>query len=154
MLDELCDKLYKMAMPKKPASSTYLFTSFDKRALRTMKRLHPDAELMLLKSKPCTPEILMEAYSMGIMRVGCKMDGTTRSTIKLAHKLGMIVSLWPGTCKEDFFLGAALGCDGMCCDCAVEVNEWRKEALPFIRLKGVVDVEKPVAAAADSKKKK
>ena len=154
MLDELCDKLYKMAMPKKPASSTYLFTSFDKRALRTMKRLHPDAELMLLKSKPCTPEILMEAYSMGIMRVGCKMDGTTRSTIKLAHKLGMIVSLWPGTCKEDFFLGAALGCDGMCSDCAVEVNEWRKEALPFIRLKGVVDVEKPVAAAADSKKKK
>ena len=137
MLDDLCDKLYKMAMANKPASSEYLFTSFDKRALRTMKRLHPDAELMLLKDHHCTPAILMEAYEMGIKRVGCRMDGTTRKTVKLGHKLGMIVSLWPGGTKEDFFLGAALGCDAMCCDRFFEVGEWAKKNLPFIKLKGI-----------------
>ncbi|MBQ2423745.1 MAG: glycerophosphodiester phosphodiesterase, partial [Alistipes sp.] len=107
-LEELCEKLWNMTMPTKHESSLYLFTSFDKRALKIMQRLHPEAEMMLLKSKPASPEILMEAYNMGIMRVGCKMDGTHRSTIRLGHKLGMIVSLWPGNNKEDFFLGAAL----------------------------------------------
>ena len=142
MLDDLCEKLYTMAMAKKPASSEYLFTSFDKRALSTMKRLHPDAILMMLKSKPCSPEILMEAYEMGIKRVGCKMAGTPRKTIKLAHKLGMIVSLWPGSTVEDFFLGAALGSDAMCCDRFSEVSKWAKENLPFIKLKGVAEPEK------------
>lgn len=137
MLDELCDKVYKMAMAKRHPSSEYLFTSFDKRAIKTMKRLHPDAILMMLYSKPCSSEILMEAYDMGVMRVGCKMDGTTRHIIKLAHKLGMIVSLWPGSTKSDFFLGAALGCDAMCCDRFDEVGKFAKEKLPFIRLKGI-----------------
>ena len=137
MLDDLCDKLYKMAMAKKHPSSEYIFTSFDKRALKTMKRLHPDATLMMLKDNHCTPSILMEAYEMGIMRVGCRMDGTTRKTVKLGHKLGMIVSLWPGNNKEDFFLGAALGCDAMCCDRFFEVGEWAKKNLPFIKLKGI-----------------
>lgn len=136
MLDDLCEKLWNMTMPNKPASSLYLFTSFDKRALNTMKRLHPEAEMMLLKSKPASPEILMEAYNMGIKRVGCKMDGTTRSTIRLGHKLGMIVSLWPGNNKEDFFLGAALGCDAMCCDRFFEVAEWAEKNLPFVKIKG------------------
>ena len=94
----------------------------------------------LLKSKPASPEILMEAYDMGIMRVGCKMDGTTRATIRLGHKLGMIVSLWPGNNKEDFFLGAALGCDAMCCDRFFEVAEWAEKNLPFVKIKGY---EKP-----------
>lgn len=74
---------------------------------------------------------------MGIKRVGCKMDGTTRSTIRLAHKLGMIVSLWPGSTKEDFLLGVALGCDAMCCG-FFEVGEWARECLPFVKLKGIV----------------
>ena len=143
-LEELCEKLWNMTMPQKPASSLYLFTSFDKRALKIMKRLHPEAEMMLLKSKPASPEILMEAYNMGIMRVGCKMDGTHRSTIRLGHKLGMIVSLWPGNNKEDFFLGAALGCDAMCCDRFFEVAEWAEKNLPFVKIKGY---EKPQAAA-------
>ena len=142
MLDVLCDKLYKMAMAKKPASSEYLFTSFDKRALSTMKHLHPDAILMMLKDKPCSPEVLMEAYDMGIKRVGCRMDGTTRKTIKLGHKLGMIVSLWPGSTKEDFFLGAALGSDAMCCDRFSEVSRWAKENLPFIKIKGVAEPQR------------
>lgn len=152
MLDDLCDKLYKMAMAKRPANSEYLFTSFDKRALRTMKRLHPDAILMMLKDHPCTPAILMEAYDMGIKRVGCRMDGTTRGVIKLGHKLGMIVSLWPGSTKEDFFLGAAVGSDAMCCDRFFEVGEWARENLPFIRLKGIVyPDEKKCDEKADKK---
>ena len=153
MLDDLCEKLYTMAMAKKPANSEYLFTSFDKRALRTMKRLHPDATLMMLKDHYCTPAILMEAYDMGIKRVGCRMDGTTRGVIKLGHKLGMIVSLWPGSTKEDFFLGAALGSDAMCCDRFFEVGEWARKNLPFIRLKGIVYPDEATAEVAEPAKK-
>lgn len=37
LLEKYCDLLYTTAMAHKPASSTYLFTSSDKRALRTMR---------------------------------------------------------------------------------------------------------------------
>ena len=137
MLDELCDKLYKMAMAKKPASSEYVFSSFDKRALQTMQRLHPDATLMMLKGKPCSPEVLMEAYDMGIKRVACRMDGTTRQTVALGHKLGMFISLWPVNTKEDILLGIALGSDALCCDRFVETSDWLKEQLPANMTKGI-----------------
>jgi hypothetical protein len=52
----------------------------------------------------------------------------------------MIVSLWPGNNKEDFFLGAALGCDAMCCDRFFEVAEWAEMNIPFVKIKGY---EKP-----------
>ena len=91
---------------------------------------------------------------MGIMRVGCKMDGTTRATIRLGHKLGMIVSLWPGNNKEDFFLGAALGCDAMCCDRFFEVGEWAEKNLPFVKIKGYEKPEAPAAPAVAEKAKK
>lgn len=38
-----CDNLYKMTMAEKPANSSYIFTSFDKRALRMMKELHSES---------------------------------------------------------------------------------------------------------------
>ena len=136
-LDELCDKAYKLVMSHRHPSSQYFFTSFDKRALTTMQRLHPDAPLIILINKPCSTEVLMEAYDMGIMRVGCRIEGTTRKAVDLGHKLGMFISLWPGQCKEDFMLGVSLGADALCCDCFVEVSSWAKEAMPFVKLKGV-----------------
>ena len=135
-LEVLCKKLWKTVMPTKPEHSEYLFTSFDKRALRIMKKLHPEAILMMLESKPCTKEIVDEALSMGIDRVGCIMDGTTRDVVHYAHDKGVIVSLWPGNCVADFLLGYAIGCDAMCCDRALEVGDWVLSNLPEVNLKG------------------
>ena len=135
-LEELCRKLWRTVMPGKPRHSEYLFTSFDKRALRIMKRLHPEAPLMMLEGKPCSKEIIDEALAMGIDRVGCKMKGTTREVVEYGHAKGVIVSLWPGTCIEDFQMGYELGCDAMCCDRALEVGNWVLQNLPPGTIKG------------------
>src|SRR5690606_39740975 len=38
VLEKYCDKLYEAVMKNKPGESTYLFTSFDKRPLRSEER--------------------------------------------------------------------------------------------------------------------
>lgn len=129
-----CDKLYKMAMEKKPANSTYLFTSFDQRALRTMKQLHPDADIMYIIGKPVSDENIKTALELGSKRLACNMNGTSRAMVQKAHKAGLIVSLWPGGGIEDFQLGVALGADALCCDKAVEVMEFAKKYMPWVKL--------------------
>lgn len=135
-LTELCTKLWDTVMPSKPAHSLYLFTSFDKRALRIMKELHPDAQLLMIEGKPCTKEIVDQALAMGIDRVGCKMKGTKREAVEYAHSKGVIVSLWPGASIKDFQMGYDLGCDAMCCDRALEVGDWVYANLPQGTIKG------------------
>ena len=125
-------------MPGKPKHSEYLFTSFDKRALRIMKKQHPEAILMMLESKPCSKAIIDEALSMGIDRVGCKMKGTTREVVEYGHEKGVIVSLWPGTSIDDFQMGYELDCDAMCCDKALEVGNWVLDNLPKGTIKGYI----------------
>ncbi len=129
-----CDKLYKMAMADKPANSTYLFTSFDKRALRTMKELHPEADIMFIIGKPISDDNIKQALELGSKRLACNMNGTSRAMVQKAKKAGLIVSLWPGGGIEDFQLGVALGADALCCDKAVEVMEFAKKYMPWVML--------------------
>ena len=69
-LREYCEKVYNTVMAKKPANSLYLFTSSDKRALKMMRSLHPDVDLLLIISKPICEETILEAIDMGIETVG------------------------------------------------------------------------------------
>lgn len=133
-LRDYCDKLYKTAMKKKPANSTYLFTSFDKRTLRMMRELHPDADLMLIIGKPLSDDCIKQALEMKVKRLACNMGGTSRDMVNKAKKAGLIVSLWPGQSIEDFQLGVALGADALCCDKAVEVMEFAKKNMPWVKL--------------------
>ena len=50
-LREYCEKVYNTVMAKKPANSLYLFTSSDKRALKMMRSLHPDVDLLRSRSR-------------------------------------------------------------------------------------------------------
>ena len=129
-----CDKLYNTAMKNKPANSTYLFTSFDKRTLLTMRELHPDADLMLIIGKPMSDDCIQQALDLGVKRLACTMGGTSRDMVMKAKKAGLIVSLWPGGGIEDFQLGVALGADALCCDKAVEVMEFAKKNMPWVTL--------------------
>ena len=129
-----CDKLYKTAMKHKPANSTYLFTSFDKRTLNMMRELHPDADLMLIIGKPLSDDCIKQALDLGVKRLACTMGGTNRDMVMKAKKAGLIVSLWPGGGIEDFQLGVALGADALCCDKAVEVMEFAKKNMPWVTL--------------------
>ena len=134
-LDIYCEKLYKTVMSRKPVNSTYLFTSFDKRAVQTMQRLHPDADLMLIFGTAVSDDAIKQAKELGLKRLACKMGGTSREMVEKAHKEGLTVSLWPGQSIEDFMLGVALGADFLCCDMAVGVKEFAKKNMPWITIK-------------------
>ena len=133
-LDELLE-LYRMVKAAEPADAQFIFTSSDYRALRYMQMNHPDAELMLITGKPCCDETIDFSKAVGIKRLSCTMDGTSRKAVKKAHKEGLIVSLWPGQSVEDFMLGAYLGCDYMCTDVPIEVKGWLAEKAPWIKVK-------------------
>ncbi len=134
-LREYCDKLYKTVMSKKPEHSTYLFTSSSKDALNMMRKLHPDADMLMIFSKPVCDETIQMAEAMGIKRIGCNMNGTTRSMVKKAKEAGLYVSLWPSRTPEDIMLGVYLGAEFLCCDRAIEVKKFLDEKAPFVRYK-------------------
>ncbi len=129
-----CDKLYKAVMKGKRADATYIFTSNDYRALRCMQSRHPDAELLLITSKPCNSETIALCKAAGIKRLGATMNGTSRESVRKAHKEGLTVSLWPGYTTDDFMLGAYLGADYMCTDIPVALKKWITEKTPYLKV--------------------
>ena len=133
-----CDKVYQMVMSKRPATALYIFSSFDHRALRTMKERHPDAECMLITGNPISEQTIATTKSLGLKRVACGVDGTSRAAMKTAHEEGLIVNLWPGGSIEDFQLALALGADIACTDYPVKVLQFISEKMPWI--KGAKDI--------------
>lgn len=127
-----CDKIYKTVMARKPASALYVFSSFDHRSLRTMKALHPDAECMLITGDPMNEKTMQTAKELGVKRIACGVEGTSRAAMTAAHKEGYIVNLWPGGSIEDFQLALALGADIACTDYPVKVIEFVKEKMPWV----------------------
>ena len=103
-LARYCDELYRMVKAAEPADAQFVFTSSDYRALRYMQMNHPDAELMLITGKPCCDETIDFSKAVGIKRLSCTMDGTSRKAVKKAHKAGLTVILWPGPSVEDLSL--------------------------------------------------
>ncbi len=135
LLEEYCDKLYKAATAKKPETSTYLFTSFDKRPLQYIKATYPDADMLFITSSPLTKEVMQETLDLGINRVGCNLGGTSRKMVQEAQEAGILVSLWPGHSVNDFLLGVYLGSDYLCSDVPVEVLQYMNKNMPWVNLK-------------------
>ncbi len=127
-----CDKLYNTVMPSKPAGALYIFSSFDKRAITTMKSLYPDAECMFISSSPVSEKLLAEAAELGVKRLGARLKGTTYNAMEDAHKKGYIINLWPGGSVEDFQLAVALGADIACTDCPAEVLTFVKKKMKWV----------------------
>lgn len=134
-LHKYCDMVYKLVMENKPADAMYVFTSSDYRGLRYLQQKYPGVTLLLISSKPCNDETIAMCKAMGIKRMGCKMDGTSREAVKKAHKEGLIVSLWPGSSVNDFMLGAYMGCDYMCTDIPLEVKDFLATKAPWLKVK-------------------
>lgn len=127
-----CDKLYNAVMPSKPAGAAYIFSSFDTRAITTMKALHPDADCMYLTSRPVEKAVLDKAEELGVKRLGCNLGGTSRKAMNEAHKRGMIVNLWPGGSLEDFQLAVSLGSDIACTDYPQAVLKFVKKKMKWV----------------------
>lgn len=127
-----CDKAYKTVMKGKLENALYIFSSFDHRSIRTMKQLHPDAECMLITGDPANEKTLKTAEELGVKRIACNVDGTSRKMVKAAHKAGYKVNLWPGTSEEDFQLALSLGADIACTDYPVKILEFVKDKMPWV----------------------
>ena len=127
-----CDKLYNTVMPLKPENTLYIFSSFDERAILTMKELHPDIEGMYITAQPVCDEVIEKVLSLGIHRVGATIHATSRDAMKKAHEAGIVVNLWPGKCVEDFQLAYSLGADIACSDVPVAVLNIIKDNMKWI----------------------
>ncbi len=99
-----------------------------------MQARHPDADLLMITGKPCCAETIALCKALGIKRIGATMNGTSREAVALAHKEGLIVSLWPGQSTADFMLGAYLGCDFMCTDIPIELKSWVEANAPWLKV--------------------
>lgn len=133
VLKQYCDQLYAKAYAAMPPTSDYVLTSFDTRPLRYLRETYPAVELLFIKSVGLSQAVLDEAKELGVTRVGCNIDGTTRAMVKEAKKQGFTVSLWPGRSVEDFLLGVSLGSDYLCSDVPVAVAEWASQHAPWIK---------------------
>jgi|SRR5690625_336038 len=132
---DYCDELYEKIYKNKPPTSEYVMTSFDTRPLKYIKEKYPFADLLLIRSEGLSPDFLKSARELGIKRVGCRIEGTTREIVRKAKKQGFIVSLWPGSSIEDFILAIGLESQYICTDVPVAVYKWVEENAPWIVLK-------------------
>lgn len=123
-IEEYAAKLHQKVTAFIPQGSTYIFTSFDQRPLKAVKKIDPDADIMLIKGGPLTPELMEAAKAIGSRRIAAKMEGTTRLAVKEAQKQGFIVTGWPGHNLNDYFLGVGLGVNAICSDVPVLVQEY------------------------------
>ena len=133
-LEKYVETIYQAVKAIKTKGSQMVFTSSDYRGLRYLQQHHPDAELLLIISKPLNDATIAMAKTVGIYTLGCTMPGTSREAVAKAHKEGICVSLWPGQSVADFMLGAYLGCDRMCTDVPLEVMEWQKKNAPWLNV--------------------
>jgi len=124
-LEAYCRKLYDAVHARQPKGSFYVFTSFDERPLKLIKGLDANADLLLITGGPCCPEIVKRAEALGVKRIGCNMEGTSRAAVREAQKAGLRVSGWPGHNLQDYHLAVGLGLDAICTDIPVAIHEWK-----------------------------
>ncbi len=125
-----CKKLYAGVTAKRPKGSFYVFTSFDQRALKQMKRLDSAADILFITGGPCSKEAVQTAQKLGAKRIGCRVDMTSRNQVREAQKMGLRVSGWPGHTLDDYALGVALGIDAFCTDIPLKTYDQRKSGNP------------------------
>lgn len=125
LLDEYCRKLYEAVQAHEPEGSFYVCTSFDERPLRVIKTLDADADLLLTTDSPCSPDLVKRAQDLGIKRIGCRMEETSRAAVRAAQEAGLVVTGWPGQSLQDYHLAVGLGVDAFCTDIPVAIQTWK-----------------------------
>ena len=133
VLAKYLDKVAAAVYAAKPARSVYLMTSFDTRAMRYLTVKHPEADPMLITSKPCCAETIALCKALGVHRLACTIWGSSHTTLSDAHKAGLMVNLWPTVKVDDIRLAYLLGADYICTDIPSEaVGYIKANELPII----------------------
>ena len=114
-METYCRLLHNMAVATlKPR--TYTFTSFHPLALKTMKRLFPDAPIGYIRGEVLTKDFVDTAKSLGCCRVAPLMKDkkgrvTDKAIVDYAHDNGMKVTGWMVQNLEAWKVAKAAGCD-------------------------------------------
>ena len=124
-LETYCKALHEAAQTMLPRG-TYFFTSFDKRALGTMKRLCPEADIGLIVGGALDEKAIRTALELGCKRIAPVMDKTCRKAVFDARKAGLGLTGWPTLSEADYALGVALGFDCLTTDYPVKLHEGLK----------------------------
>ena len=123
-LEVYCRALHEAASAL-PAG-TYCFTSFDHRALRTMRRLYPDAPVGLIVGGALEEKHIALATELKARQIAPVMDVTTRKMVRAAQKAGFKLTGWPNANESDYALGVAMGYDYLTTDIPVRLHEKHK----------------------------
>ena len=110
------EDVYAAVSKARPDASTYIFSSFDPRVLKLIRKHHPDAEVMLITSKGNTAETRALAAEIGTKRMACHRTRTTLEDMRKAHKEGMLINLWPNGTEAEMMLSYYLEADFICTD--------------------------------------
>lgn len=121
-VQEYCQKIHKAASAKKHPDSTYVFSSFDERPLRILRKMDAKAPLSLIASKPCSKEFIERAKQVGADRIACQLAGSSRTAVREAQKAGLLVNGWPGRSVNDYLLALGLGVDIHCTDFPIQMQ--------------------------------
>ena len=121
-LETYCRLLHNAAKAAMPVG-TYCFASFDVRALRTMKRLYPDAPTGLIVGGAMDEKQIALAKELKVQQIGPVMDKTSRKAVRDAHKAGFKLTGWPTVNEADYALGVAMGYDNLTTDIPVRLFE-------------------------------
>lgn len=126
-LEKYCDELYKLVMATKPSTSTYVFISFDYRAMRYMSKKYPEADILITQNKPCNDETIKLALDLGVRRLGSTLNGTSRESLQKAKKMGLIVSSWPVRTVGEYMHAISLGFERVNSDTPINIHKWCEE---------------------------
>lgn len=125
LLEKYCDEVYAKVMKNKPASSLYILSTFDTRALSYLTAKHPGEDcFMLIHGDPVSEKTMAIAKAVGVKRMACTINGTSRKIMKEAHEKGYKINLWPGNGIDDLLLAYQLGADYICTDYPVTLLDF------------------------------
>jgi len=106
--------------------------SFNAELIQRYRGERPGAETMLITGMPCCAESIAAALSAKAGRLACTWDGSTRSSLRAAHQVGLLVCGWPGSTIQDYLLGVALGFDHLCTDIPGETQRFIKRHMAWL----------------------
>ena len=87
--------------------------------------------LQFITGKPCSAPVIRQAKKLGVQRIACWLNSSTRRDVKLAHDNGLQVNLWPGSKLEDTLLALYMGADFLCTDVPIAMKKYFEEHPPY-----------------------
>lgn len=119
--EEYCRKLHQI-VTSTLEPGTYVFTSFSENAIRTMKKLFPDAPVGYIRGEGVNGKNIATAKAMGCTFIAVSMDKSTAEQVKAAHDAGLFTAGWMVDTPEAYRKAAEKGFDSVTTDLPLKMR--------------------------------